>query len=445
VSRLETRWYFVGRGDTTGEYAEGGTNVTQAVTLSEINLANPEVFVRGEQHAIFRLLRAGAPVHWNAPSEFGQGFWSITRYDDVMQVSRDPMTFISGKGITMYDTTEGMDPQMLEQSALGKMMIMTDPPRHVRLRRLVNKGFTPRMIAQLEPHVRRIVTEILDRAAPMGECDFVTDIAARLPLAVICDMMGVPQKDAPYMFELTNRTLGSDDPEYQTGGDQQETANQAWQAMFQYFGGLVMERRADRRDDLISVLVGSEIDGEQLTDLELLYFCALLILAGNETTRNATTGGMLALLEHPDQRARVLANPELLPTAIEEILRWTSPVTHMARVATRDTTVGGQAIREGDRLALWYPSANRDEAIFPDPERFDVGRTPNDHLAFGIGEHFCLGAGLARLELRVMFEELLRRLPDIELAGPVERLRSTFIGGIKHVPVRYAAAAGAGQ
>ena len=421
--------------------------MAQALTLADVNLSNPEVFVRGEQHAIFRLLRAEAPVHWNAPTDYCQGFWSITRYDDLMQVSRDPATFISGKGITMYDNPDAplppeIDPATLPPNPLGKMMIMSDPPRHVRLRRLVNKGFTPRMIATLEPHIRRIVTEIIDGVAGRGACDFVTDVAALLPLAVICDMMGVPQADAPRMFELTNRTLGSEDPEYQTGGDANATNMQAWMDMYAYFTGMVMERRAARREDLVGVLVDSEIDGEKLTDEELLFFCALLILAGNETTRNATSGGMLALMEHPEQRARLLAEPALLPTAVEEILRWTSPVSHMARVATRDTQIGAQPIREGERVALWYPSANRDEAVFPDPDRFDVGRTPNDHLAFGIGEHFCLGAGLARLELRVMFEELLRRLPDIELAGPVERLRSTFIGGIKHVPVRYGREAG---
>ena len=412
--------------------------MTTSLTLKDVNLTEPDLFVRGNPHEVWRLLRAQAPVHWSDGAARGTwsfpGFWSITRYDDVVAVSRDPATFISSKGITMMTDPENATPA----SGLGKMLITMDPPRHVRLRRLVNKGFTPRMVAQLEPHVRGIVTEILDAVAPTGACDFVTDIAARLPVAVICEMMGVPREDWNQMFELTNRVLGADDPEYQTAGaDAVETALQGQREMFGYFARLLGERRQARRQDLVSVLVDAEVDCEQLTNEEILYFCYLLILAGNETTRNATSGGMLALIEHPDQRARLLAEPALLPTAIEEILRWSSPVMHMARHATRDTEIRGQNIRAGEKLLLWYPSANRDEDAFPEPDRFDVGRTPNDHLAFGIGEHFCLGAGLARLELRVMFEELLRRLPDIEPAGPVERLRSTFIGGIKHMPVRF--------
>jgi cytochrome P450 len=327
-------------------------------------------------------------------------------------------------------------------SGAGKMLITIDPPQHGRLRRLVNKGFTPRMVAQLEPSVRAITTSILDEVAPRGACDFVTDIAALLPLGVICALMGVPREDWGLMFTLTNRVLGAEDPEYQTiAGDARETANQGLREMFGYFVQLVTARRAERRDDLISVLTDAEMDGESLTDEEILYFCYLLIVAGNETTRNAISGGMLALCEHPAERARLAADAALLPTAVEEILRWTSPVMHMARFVTRDTVLHGQPIRAGERVLMWYPSANRDAAMFPDADHFDVGRTPNEHIAFGLGEHFCLGAGLARQELRVMFETLLARLPDIALAGPVERLRSGFIGGIKHMPIRFTARA----
>ena len=244
------------------------------------------------------------------------------------------------------------------------------------------------------------------------------------------------------MFTLTNRVLGAEDPEYQTvAGDGRETADQGLREMFGYFARLVTARRQAPQDDLLSGLTAAELDGEALTDEEILYFCYLLILAGNETTRNAISGGMLALCEHPVERARLAADAALLPTAVEEILRWTSPVMHMARVVTRDTVLHGQPIRAGERVLLWYPSANRDAAVFPDADRFDVGRTPNEHIAFGLGEHFCLGAGLARQELRVMVETLLARLPDLALAGPVERLRSSFIGGIKHMPVRFTARA----
>ncbi len=406
--------------------------MTATLSLHDIDLISPDVYVQGYPHEQWKLLREQAPVYWHAGGPDFPGFWCITKYDDVIAVSRDPQTFISGKGITLYLNPDYNDP------AFGRMMITTDPPRHVRLRRLVNKGFTPRMVAQLEPHVREIVTGIIDEVAPKGACDFVTEVAARLPLAVICEMVGVPHEDWNLMFSLTNRTLGPDDPEYQTSpGNAEQTANLAVFEMMQYFAKMVLERRQARHDDLVSVLVESDIYGEKLTDEELLYFCFLLIVAGNETTRNATSGGLLALAQHPEQRARLLADPSLIPTAVEEILRWTSPVMHMARLCVRDTEIRGQPIKAGEKVVMWYPSANRDADIFPDPDRFDVGRTPNDHLAFGIGEHFCLGAGLARLELRVMFEELLRRLPDIELAGPAERLRSNFIGGIKHLPVRF--------
>ena len=406
--------------------------------VQDIDLSDFELFVQGKAHEVWRLLRAEAPVHWNAGNELFPGFWSVTQYANVLTVSRDTTTYSSSRGISMMVDPDNPTPA----SGAGKMLITIDPPQHGRLRRLVNKGFTPRMVAQLEPSVRAITTSILDEVAPRGECDFVTDIAALLPLGVICALMGVPREDWGLMFTLTNRVLGAEDPEYQTiAGDARETANQGLREMFGYFVRLVTARRAERRDDLISVLTEAEMDGESLTDEEILYFCYLLIVAGNETTRNAISGGMLALCEHPAERARLAADAALLPTAVEEILRWTSPVMHMARFVTRDTVLHGQPIRAGERVLMWYPSANRDAAVFPDADRFDVGRTPNEHIAFGLGEHFCLGAGLARQELRVMFETLLARLPDIALAGPVERLRSGFIGGIKHMPIRFTARA----
>jgi len=288
--------------------------------------------------------------------------------------------------------------------------------------------------------VRAITTGILDEVAPRGSCDFVVDVAAQLPLAVICEMMGVARPDWRLMFEATNQVLGGDDHEYQTDErDRVQTVDHGQRALFGHFGRLLAERRERPSQDLVSVLASAEVDQEPLTDEEILYFCYLLILAGNETTRNAISGGVLALAEHPDQRARLAADSGLLPVAIEEILRWTSPVLHMARVATRDCELRGVSIARGQKVVVWYPSANRDEDVFAEPDRFDVARDPNEHLAFGHGEHFCLGASLARLELRVMFEELLRRLPDLRLAGPAERLHSTFIGGIKHMPVEFTA------
>jgi len=400
--------------------------------LADVNLTNFDVFVQGKSHEVWRRLRAEAPVHLNPGTADFPPFWSVTKYADLITVSRDTDTYISSRGITMATDSTNPPP------GAGKMMIMMDPPRHVRLRRLVNKGFTPRMAAALEPSVREITNGLLDGIAPRGTCDFVTDVAAMLPLAVICAMMGIPREDWALMFDLTNRGLGPADPEYQTvPGDARETSEQASREMLTYFSAKATERRQDRRDDLISVLVGAEIDGEAISEEELLYFCNLLILAGNETTRNAISGGLLALLEYPDQMARLRADSTLLPTAVEEILRWTSPVTHMMRYVTRDVELHGQLLRAGERVLLWYPSANRDEDVFPNANSFDVGRTPNEHIAFGIGEHFCLGAGFARVEVRVMIETLLARFSDIALAGEVERLRSSFIGGIKHMPVRF--------
>ena len=414
--------------------------MTQAPLASPVNLADPDVFVNAEQHVLFRRLRREAPVSWNQGWDAWEGrppfrgFWNITKYNDVLAISRDPATFISSHGIIMGTTPETAGPA----AGLGKMMIVTDPPRHVRLRRLVNKGFTPRAVNAMEGHVREIATKIIDDIAQRSACDFVTDVAALLPLAVICEMMGVPKDDWKLMFELTNKVLGGGDPEYQAeGANIDQTITEGHMQMFGYFMRMLAERKRERKEDLVSVLVESDIDGDKLTDEEILYFCYLLILAGNETTRNAISGGLLALFQHPEQKAKLLANPALMPTAVEEILRWTSPVAHMARTATRDVEIRDQLIRQGDQLIMWYPSVNRDEEIFPDGDVFNVERSSNEHLAFGIGEQFCLGAGFARLELRVMFEELLKRLPDIEQAGPEERLKSTFIGGIKHLPVRF--------
>ncbi|MGH2599443.1 MAG: cytochrome P450 [Dehalococcoidia bacterium] len=402
--------------------------------LQDIDLINPETYRDGPPHDIFRLLRREAPVYWHEGRGF-PGFWIITKYEDVIRISRDPQTFISGKGVGMNTDPERAD----DNITAGRMMLVTDPPRHVRLRRLVNKGFTPRQIAALEPHVREIVTGIIDEASPLGECDFVEDISAKLPLAIICEMMGVPKENWRQIFDWSNRSIGADDPEYQTDPTAQETGRRAQMETFAYFYRLVQERRKEKRDDLVSILSDAEVDDERLSDEDILLFCFLLMVAGNETTRNATTGGMLALIEHPEQRQRLMDDPSLLPSAIEEILRWVSPVMHFARIATQDTEIRGQPIRAGEKVVMWYPAANRDEEIFPDPYTFDVSRMPNEHLAFGIGEHFCLGASLARLELQVMFEELLHRLPDIEPTGPVQRLRSTLVAGIKHMPVRYTA------
>jgi len=398
------------------------------MNLADIDLADPDTFRVGVPHAAFALLRREAPVFRQAEAS-GRGFWAVTRYADVVAISRDPRLFSSNAGGTNIFELDGGDLELVRM-----MLLNMDPPRHTKYRRLVSQGFTPRRIAQLERHVREICRRIVDGIAAAGECDFVTTVAADLPLQVIAEMLGVPHADRHRVFDWSNRLIGFDDPEYQTSAaDGRLAAAEMWA----YANALARERREQPRDDLVSVLMHAEVDGERLTEMEFDAFFLLLAVAGNETTRNLISGGMLALMEHPEERARLLAEPRLVPTAVEEMLRWVSPVLHFRRTATRDTELRGQRIRAGDKVVLFYPSANRDEAVFQDPDRFDVGRTPNEHLAFGIGEHFCLGASLARLEIRAMFEELLSRLPDMELAGPVDRLRSNFINGIKHMPVRF--------
>jgi cytochrome P450 len=314
------------------------------------------------------------------------------------------------------------------------------------MRRLVNKGFTPRAVNAMEDEIRRITNEILDDAASKGpSIDFVLEIASQLPLAVICGMMGLEREHWPMMFEFTNKVLGSSDPEYQdevpedVKGSREAAAATGMAGrmkMIGFFAEILEKRRREPSNDLVSILLESEVDGQKLTEQDILAFCFLLILAGNETTRNGISGGMLVLSENPGERARLQADMSLMESAVEEICRWTSPLHHMTREATADVEIRGQKISKGEKVIMWYPSANRDEEIFDDPYKFDITRDPNEHLAFGIGEHFCLGAGFARKEMKVMFEELFARFPKIEVEGPPERLRSNFINGIKHLPVR---------
>jgi cholest-4-en-3-one 26-monooxygenase len=396
--------------------------------LSDIDLASPDTYVPAVPHAAFKLLRNTAPVFWHKDPD-GPSFWAITKHQDVVTVSRDPKTFSSARRTALF---QELGPEELAQTQM--LMLNMDPPRHTKIRALVNKGFTPRMVARLEPHVREIATEIIDAVARKGQCDFVKDVAAELPLHVIAEMMGVPIEDRHALFDWSNRLIGFDDPEYATS---EEDGKKAAIEVYTYANKLAVARKDKPGDDLISVLMSAEVDGEKLTELEFDLFFLLLMVAGNETTRNLISGGMLALMEHPEERARLLRDPSLMPTAVDEMLRWVSPVMSFRRTATRDTEIRGQKIREGDKVLIYYASANRDEEVFPDSDRFDVARTPNDHLAFGIGEHFCLGSSLARLEIRVIFEELLRRLPDMEPASPAARLRSSLINGIKRMPVAF--------
>jgi cholest-4-en-3-one 26-monooxygenase len=390
---------------------------------------DPEIYVAGVPHEGFRVLRAERPVSFHAEPPDGKGFWAVTKYDDVVAISKDPATFSSWRGGT---NIPDYPPDSL--AVIRMLMVNMDPPQHTKFRRLTSTGFTPRMIARMEESIRRATRAIVDEVIELGRCDFVTRIAAELPLQVIADIMGVPQEDRHLVFDWSNRLIGFDDPEFQTS---LEDATMAAAEMWGYANQLAEGRKGKEGKDLVTVLINAEVDGEQLTEMEFDAFFLLLTVAGNETTRNLISGGMLALIEHREQRAKLLADPSLLPTAVEEMLRWVTPVIHFRRTATRDVELRGEKIKEGDKVVLYYTSANRDEEIFPDPMVFDVARTPNEHLAFGIGQHSCLGLNLARLEIKVMFEEILARMPDIELDGNVRRLRSNFINGVKEIPVRY--------
>jgi len=400
----------------------------------QIDLLDRDRFTQGIPHEWFTWLRANAPVfHHDEPD--GDGFWVITRYDDIVTANRDAGSFSSSQDLGGVVMLEGPTAPLPGTEMAGNMMLFMDPPNHTRYRKLVNRGFTPRMISALEIHVRDLTVGIVEAARAKGECDFVVDVAAELPLEVIAELLGVPREDRHKLFDWSNRMVGSEDPEYQVSD---EHVTQAQIEMFMYAQDLATQRRAEPREDIVSTLLAAEIDGDELSDMDFNLFFMLLSVAGNETTRNAIAHGMNAFLEHPDQWDLLVADPDArIAGAVEEILRWASPVLYFRRNATRDVVLGGETIRQGDKISLWYVSANRDEAIFDEPFRFDITRDPNPHIAFGGGgPHFCLGAQLARLEIRVLFEELARRTPELEALGAPERLRSNFIGGIKHLPVR---------
>jgi cholest-4-en-3-one 26-monooxygenase len=396
--------------------------------LEDIDLNDPDNFVSGTPHHWFKELRAKDPVHWHAEKN-GPGFWCITKYEDVKTISRDPLLFSSWVGGTNIEDRD-------EAGLAGLRMIMLnmDPPQHVKFRRIVQRGFTPQMVAKQETYLRGLATRIVDAVAHRGECEFVEELAAELPLQVICELMGVPQEDRKLIFELSNKLIGFDDPEFQ---NTEEDARNASAQMFGFAMKLAEKYRREPADNLTTVLMQTEVDGEKLSELEFCSFFLLLLVAGNETTRTVTTNGMKALLDHPDQLRRLAANPALVPQAVEEFVRFDPAVHYFRRTATDDAEIRGRKIAKGQKVVMWYPSANRDEEIFEEPDRFDVGRENNPHLAFGIGEHFCLGANLARLELVVIFQEMLKRLRNPRLAAPPRRLRSNFINGVKEMRIEF--------
>jgi cytochrome P450 len=392
-----------------------------------IELYDPDVYAAGVPHEAMRWLRDNAPVYWHAHPD-GGGFWVISRHADVMAVSRDHKTFSAERGFVMADE---LPPEILAQTQ--HQLLGMDPPRHGPLRRIVIERFTQRMLEQLEPKVRDITRAILAEARARGECDFVNDVAGKLPTAVICSMMGVPREMWEQIREWSDHSTSATDPDIGCTPEQQR---QSSLDMGMYGYGLAAERKGRGGEDLISLLIDVEVDGHTITEAEFASLFVQITVAGNETTRAMISTGMHELLERPDLYAELAANPATLAPAVEEMLRWSSPLHHFRRTATRDTALHGQTIRENDRVLMLYTSANFDDRVFTDPMRFDIGRSPNPHLAFGHGIHLCLGANLARLEARVFFEEFFTTFSGVEETTPPARIRSNLVNGFKRMPVR---------
>ncbi len=402
------------------------------------DITSHDTFVRSVPHATFTRMRREEPVAWVEESD-GEGFWALTKHADISAASRDFGRFTASRGIRI----EQMAPDELEAR---RTMMEFDPPEHARLRRLVQPGFTPKVVATYESAFRTLAGQVLDRVLPLGEFDFVTEIARELPIRLLCRLLGVPETDAQQLVAWGDQMISNADPEYTPVViDKMDTEeyrllpfrSPAALEVFRYAEEIALERRSNPADDIVTVLLTAEPDGQPLTDLEFKNFFTLMMVAGNETTRHTISHGLIYLLEHRDQLEQLRDDPARHSApATEEILRTSSVTMHFRRTATQDVVLRGRTIRSGDRVVMWYPSANHDEEVFDSPFTFDIRRQPNDHLTFGTGRHVCLGASLARLEVRVVFEELLRRVASIEITGPPDRLRSNFINGIKHLPVR---------
>ncbi|WP_246082768.1 cytochrome P450 [Nonomuraea diastatica] len=408
-----------------------------------VNVFDPRIYAQGIPHETYRLLRDHDPVHWQEEHEVGDwpagpGFWAVTRHADVVRVLRTPTEFSSWLGATQI-----RDPDPADLSFIRRMMLNLDPPDHGRLRRIVSGVFTPRRIGRFTAGIATRARLLVDEIAERGECDLPVDVTDDYPIHNLADLLGIPLADRGQILEWTNRVIGYQDPDHATvaRGPDGEPVNPRSPAMlkdmFAYAHALAARKRREPADDLMTALATAEVDGQRLTDPELSMFFFLLVIAGNDTVRSALPGGLAALLGHPDQHRRLLGDPELLDTAVEEMLRWHPPVLSFRRTAVRDLVLDERPITAGDKVVVFHGAANFDERRFSDPMRFDIARRPNDHVSFGDGPHVCLGARFARLQLRTFYRELLWRLPDVRLGGPPERLVSNFIGGIKHLPLRY--------
>jgi cytochrome P450 len=408
--------------------------------LANVDVASPRVYAEGVPHETLAALRSYDPVHWHPWPGTRDGFWLLTKHADVLAVGKDPQTFSSQVG---HIALEDRAPDAL---AARQSLIETDPPDHTRLRKLVSYAFTRSKVKEYEDYTRMIARDLLDRAIAKREFDWVTEISEPLPISVLISVLGLPQEDAPMLIELTSEMAAATDPEYRPDPSKYPTdidprllpfGTPAAHHVFEYGRKIGEERRKNPTDDLVSRLVHAEVDGERLNDTEYSNFFELFIFAGNETTRTGISQGTLALMEHPDEFDRLEADPSLMPTAVDEILRYGTPIIYFRRTATRSTEIRGVPIEAGDRVALWYVAANFDEEVFEEPSRFDVGRHPNPHVTFGRGgPHFCLGSFLAHLEIRILLEEILARDVRFELTGPPVRLSSNFINGFKSLPVR---------
>jgi cytochrome P450 len=404
-----------------------------SIGIDPNDLVDPVRYAQhGYPHAVWARLRAEQPVA-RIKADGYEPFWAITKHADIMQIASQPERFSSAAGITL--AREGASPV-----PPSEILVMIDPPKHGPMRRVVNSRFTPRAIRAKRTDVDRIAVDVLDRGVANGTDagDFVEQVAAPFPLAVIAWIIGVPSTDWELLFRWTNEVIGKDDPEFRHPGESPgRTMKRARGELRAYLEQLIEQRRADPRDDLASELLRGSIDGQPLTDEQLLSYCELFVEAGNETTRNAISGGLLAFCERPEAWEKLRADPDAMFDAVEEILRWASPISHFTRVATEDCEIRGTRIAAGDQLALYFASANRDEEVFDDPFEFRIDRKPNPHLAFGFGEHFCMGAHLARVEIETVYRHLVTRFESFELAGEVERLQSAINGSLKRLPLRY--------
>lgn len=393
-----------------------------------IDLTDLDLFEKGMAEAAFAQLREEVPIYWNA-SATGEGFWALTRYEDILWSWKQPRILSSEYG-NMLRLRGHKDP------AAGKMMVVTDPPKHTRLRMLLNYGFTPQAVAGMEPQISAFACQLLDQVQPGQTFDFVTEIAAKLPVSVTCNLLGVPETDWKRMADLSTSSFAAEDSEFWKGSSIEQTLATSNLEILSYFLDLIAIKRQRPQQDLVSGMIELRVNGNKLSDEEIALNCFSFLLGGNETTRYAAAAGLLALMQRPAELLRLRENSPLITTAVEEMLRWATPNLHVLRVATQDVRIRDQLIRAGEMVTLWSISANRDDAVFQNPSEFDIGRTPNRHLTFGIGNHYCIGANIARLELKALFLEMLRRNYSFDLIGEPSRLRSNFLSGFKHMYVQ---------